>query len=339
MASLIIKGRLFYLQFHDKTKSPKTKQIPLGIPASHRIRAVKRKEDLESKYALGLFNPWHVDTVKIKLDLQSLKEMYLTESTHLAAKTIEWYDDKLSYMIQRTGNIKITGLTTEVLRKFFDKLKCSDVTKNGYRRAIGAFFEWAIGKGALTDNPIKGIKNKKVPIKFPRYMTREEYALILDAIKEHWVYDYVRLNVYLGMRVNELLNLKWDHVKDDKIYILNTETFRVKVRRDQYIPIPNKAKSILTEMYDMKMNDYVISCRYKPQSFNAAYKRFVHQTFGRDSPHSLRGLRHTCMTWLAEACVPMEAIRMYARHSNIGTTMKYAHVSENIYHTYIDNAF
>jgi len=70
------------------------------------------------------------------------------------------------------------------------------------------------------------------------------------------------------MRDGELLNLKWESVKDDMIVLVNTAT---KQRKENIVPITSTIRGILDSLAAERKDDYVHPLRRKGGRMEASY--------------------------------------------------------------------
>jgi integrase len=90
--------------------------------------------------------------------------------------------------------------------------------------------------------------------------TAENQFLILKIEKEAWttttLQKYAKRIVVIllltGMRLGELLNLRWDNIQDDKIVLKRTET---KQRKKKMIPITSGMREALESLRDGRRKD------------------------------------------------------------------------------------
>lgn len=126
-----------------------------------------------------------------------------------------------------------------------------------------------------------------------------------------------------GMRKEEILSLTWKCVnfENKKITLLDT-----KNGKKRFIPINSVVMSILKEAHKNKVCEYVFvnhatETRYSDlkRSFNALCLKANVENF------RFHDLRHTSATRMVGAGVPITMVKDILGHSDIHTTMRYAH--------------
>ena len=86
-----------------------------------------------------------------------------------------------------------------------------------YLRTLKAAMQKAITWGYLENNPVKGIKLPKIPTKHPAFITSIELDRILENVSEKNMKDIIKIGFYTGMRLSEILHLKWPAVNFDSV--------------------------------------------------------------------------------------------------------------------------
>jgi len=175
-----------------------------------------------------------------------------------------------------------------------------------------------------------------------REYTPEELDRILEAAervekearRSAYIQKYAKriilLLLYTGMRTGELLNLKWENIKDDKIIFRRTET---KQKREKVIPLTDGIKEILESLRDKRRkDDYIIPLR---QGMKARGTIWMTDTMKKIREYSgiqdfiFHNIRHTASTiMVSEAIgkgVGLADIMKVLGHSQVETTMKYLH--------------
>lgn len=131
----------------------------------------------------------------------------------------------LNHVAPMLGNITLKSLTGEHIQKFFNKKAegkrldgeaggLSPKTLRNMRNALSASFNQAVYNGLMLSNPTLGVKLPKDEHKEMRVLSENEmYAVIkaAQAAEVRWGCGVV-LALYTGIRVGELLGLRWQDV-------------------------------------------------------------------------------------------------------------------------------
>ena len=217
----------------------------------------------------------------------------------------------------------------------------SKATVNHYFNLLRTFFFWAEKQGYHRgDNPIREFKFYVVDEKRRAY-SGEEIKRIVEAAEaiekkarrgafvEKNIKKIILLLLFTGMRLGELLHLKWENVQIDKIVIKRTET---KQKKEKVIPISPSVQAILDELKDdRRKNGSVLPLR-RPGAKRPAWAYEAMQKIRRQSgigDFTFHGLRHTASTIMITETlgrgVSLADIMRILGHSRVETTLRYVH--------------
>ena len=181
----------------------------------------------------------------------------------------------------------------------------------------------------------------------PRYpkdaFTEEEIDLLWNRLEDDLLGNSVRLMLYTGLRVQELLALESDDIAEDGSAVSVTKAVKTVNHKASLgppkskssrrkIPVPEKARAcaLYLRAYGMgKPRIWMPGGRnacYSVGTFRNRYYRALARVPGvRDlSPHSCR---HTYVTNLQARGVSIEIIAQLSGHAKIETTVTYTHTS------------
>ena len=216
----------------------------------------------------------------------------------------------------------------------------SPKTINHYMGTLKTMFFFAIRKKLFADdNPISEGKPYTTDQKRREYSSKE-ISRILEAAgqveKEAWpnttLQKYAKriilLLLYTGMRPGEVINLKWENIKGDKITLTRTET---KQKKEKVIPLTNGIKTVLDSLRDEK-RIYVIPRRRDRRITAGTSAKTVLRKMREKSgieDFDFHSLRHTASTIMVSRAlgkgVGLADIMKILGHSKVETTMKYLH--------------
>jgi len=347
MASLFKRKGWYYLAFYSKHKSPDRRQVPLKT--SSKKAADRLRVRLEDMWALGDYDPW-VDTDWRPKGLQSIGlkdavEMFVAAQGHSRPQTIQKYRSVLGQLLRHQGaSTPLIQLNSSAVHDFLHDKPRRPVTRKTYSTTLGPFFGWAKRQEFIDVNPVRELRLETVPYKFPRYLTVAELDLLCGNIETSiarlpaaginplWLIPVVKTAVLTGMRIGELVNLKWDHVNRNlgTISVLQDSTFETKSRRDRVIPL-SKDLLILFDNLPNTCEWVLSSCNGKKLFAQYVSRRFKHYCEQSDIDANFHTLRHTAASWLIEAGCSLESVRQLLGHSSIRVTERYVHLKENVF--------
>ncbi|MBI4532086.1 MAG: site-specific integrase [Candidatus Latescibacteria bacterium] len=187
--------------------------------------------------------------------------------------------------------------------------------------------EW----GATKNDPFRGVRKIKEPEHEPRFLTQEEVARLLATAPSEWRVA-IAIGVYAGLRASELVNLEWSdiNVQRGTLTVQNKTGeggWITKSTRNRTIPIAPALLPYLT---------------HHPRHFRSSYV-FCNKAGDRRDPHldtlqsigkhaGIPGLtphvlRHSFASHLVMAGVDLVTVKELLGHTDIATTMRYAHLA------------
>ncbi|PKK84361.1 MAG: hypothetical protein CVT49_03290 [candidate division Zixibacteria bacterium HGW-Zixibacteria-1] len=220
--------------------------------------------------------------------------------------------------------------------------KATDKTRKGAKAhtinfeldALRLIFNQAIKWGYLKENPTKWAKRLKVDdAKPPRFLTIGECRKFLDASPpELYPVYFTFLNT--GMRRSELENLQWKDVDLERrrILIRFKENWQPK-SGERDIPINENLHELLKSLFDKRSkkspDDYVFAIKSSSHSRNWTRDQLIKIAKEADIEGltKLHTLRHTFASHLVMNGVDLPTVKKLLGHSDIQTTMIYAHLA------------
>ena len=201
-------------------------------------------------------------------------------------------------------------------------------THSGYHSAIKIYYEKVahvgIEKFKFIERPRK---NKKLPI----VLSVAEIQRMFD------VCDNLKHKVILsmlysaGLRVSELINLKWPHIDRSRMII---NIIAAKGNKDRQVTLAPSIIPLLEKYWkEYKSVDYVLNGRpghaqYSSRSVGEVVKQLAEKAEISKRVYT-HLMRHCSFTHLVEAGTDINLIQRLAGHSNVKTTNLYLHLSHN----------
>ena len=237
---------------------------------------------------------------------------------------------------------KITAHHTEQFKAQWVKKGVSNKTIKNYltilNTCLKSAYEWLELKGAPPK--IKWPKCNPTSIDF---LSPDECELLLKHA-EGVVYEMVLMALRTGMRQGELKGLQWSsidwenrivavrHSRDDRMKMLVPP----KSNRERHIPLDT---DVYEALYERKRGTGYVFLDADKQPFD--YHRMERRLTKACEEAGLRKigwhtLRHTFASLLVMRGVPMTAVQQLMGHSNITTTMRYAHLAPSTSRAAID---
>lgn len=216
--------------------------------------------------------------------------------------------------------------------KFFliQKRNFSPKTVNNYLSILSSCIKFAKELEIIKDIPKTNYL--KVPPQKYDYLTEEEVNQLLQYAEGKW-YDMILLAVRTGLRFGELIALKWEDINFKKSLITVNRSI---VRDIEGSPKNNKIRIIpLTLSVKNMLDEKNTNCKYVFHDYNHFPLKYNHCLRKLHKICKMAGLRkiswhklrHSFASHLAERRNSIIAIKELLGHSDIKTTMRYAHVN------------
>ena len=200
-----------------------------------------------------------------------------------------------------------------------------------YHRTLKAAFKKAVVWNYIKENPFDKIKAPKISQSYPLFISETELVLILSNAENQLLRDIFTVGFYTGMRLNEILNLRWNWIdlRNELITVKNSKEFKTKNKKDRIIPIHQRVKDILVKRYDADKNQLVFyrvtGVKLNGEFISKKFKKAV-RSAGLDEQYHFHTLRHSFASNLVQRGVNLYAVKELLGHSNIKTTQIYSHL-------------
>lgn len=277
---------------------------------------------------------------------------YLEIEQNRSQKTIQNYDHYLTRLIDFTGEIQVSEIDNEMIRKWrlwLNRLgtntsdELGKTTQNYHLIALRSFLKFCAKRDipALTADKIELARTKRKQVTF---LNEDELKRIFDEPDintESGLRDRAILELLFssGLRVSELVGLNKDHIN------LKRREFMVRGKGQKDRPIfisPEAAKWVELYLEKRSDNSTPLFLRYSGRkavdrsgNLHRLTARSVQRLVARYallagitkhvSPHTLR---HSFATDLLMNGADLRSVQALLGHSNISTTQIYTHVTD-----------
>jgi integrase len=237
-----------------------------------------------------------------------------------------------------TGTVSLNQISPHRVDKFITATNSYSTSAAGlYYRTLKAAFSKAVVWVYIQENPFKKIKAPKLPKCYPVYISEIELIQILNNTKSQLFKDIFTIAFYSGMRLGELMNMRWHWIdfKNKLITIKNSKSFNTKNKRERIIPIHPKINKLLKRRLNKQLQNQYVFYQYEGIKLNEDYisrqfKKAVRASDVNEKVH-FHSLRHSFCSALVQRGVSLYAVKELAGHENITTTQIYSHLErENL---------
>jgi integrase len=187
----------------------------------------------------------------------------------------------------------------------------------------------------------------KVDNERERYLTSEEIPILLNASPTH-LQHLIKCALLTGLRLGNVLNLKWNQIRDGWIYLPKTKAGKHKIPvsdglAELFDHIKDSQGSVKGNVVDLKgkpvksagaRSEYVFTYQGKPvKSVKTALRKACEKAglvYGRDEPDGVtfHTLRHTHGTHLALQGAHIRTIQELLGHKSLKMTERYTKVAD-----------
>lgn len=249
------------------------------------------------------------------------------------------------HLLPRFRDCRLCDISRAAVQQFVtSKLKDGYAweTTSHLRNLLSKVMGTAVSWSYLSDNPVHGVKMSERTLKRPhRFLTMEEVRRLIAASDEP-VRTIVLLAAMTGLRIGEILALRWGRINlttaalrvAETCYLGHFGTPKSKASRRE-LPLPPLVVQALlahrSRLSDTSAEALVFStCRGTPLASNNLRKRQLHPACVRAelAPITWHALRHTHGTLLHEQGTPLRVAQAQLGHSHMTTTLEvYTHAS------------
>ncbi len=239
------------------------------------------------------------------------------------------------------GDININWIDTRTLDKFITTVYArAPKAASLYYRTLKAAFSKAVVWNYISENPFKKIKAPK-PIKtFPVFISMSELNLILENTSETYLNNIFITGYYTGMRLGEILNMKWNWINFEQnvIKVQCSEAFTTKSKKERIIPISQTLRNVLLNQFpkviNVDKNNYVFvrvpGIKLNENFVSKQFKKVV-RAAGLDDKTHFHTLRHSFASMLVQRGVSLYVVKELLGHEDLSTTQIYSHLqSQNL---------
>ena len=200
------------------------------------------------------------------------------------------------------------------------------LTVNVELKVLKALYNFAIKCKCAKENPVSEVSFYREVEKKPRFLQGKEIKELLD--NSNGLYPVLYTFLKTGLRKSELINLKWKDIDFKRKYITveNKEDWCTKTGNTREIPITDDLMETLNKL--PRTSDYVfLNSNGRKYGFHLTERvKRLARSIGI-SGMTVHALRHTFISHLVMNGVDLVSVKELAGHSDIKTTMRYAHLA------------
>ena len=311
------RGQIWYICFADQEGNiQRESSHSIHKNTAKQLLSIRKAEVLQRKY-----NPTKRREKRTFLDYSN--EFLRWAKVNTKKKSFERYRTSVRQFLLHFRDKKMDELKRKDIESFKEKRKeeVSAASINRDLACLKKLFNNAIADEVVDINPVTKIDFFKEPVRSPSFLAEEAAAKLINACDTLALKTFVIIGLNTGMRLNEILSLKWEQINlVDKVVNLRD----TKNGREDSIPLTEDLFQHLQTI--PKTSEYVVTKedggRYV--NFMKQWKKLIEKAkVGKVTPHVLR---HTWATALVRAGVDLMTIMELGRWSDLKLVKRYAHI-------------
>ena len=270
------------------------------------------------------------------ITLAEFKDEYLKSAENeKAERTVQRERQILKALLEHfsKGSILLQNFRPKDIIEYRNKRleKVSPETINLEFRHLKSFFNTAKNLGYLRENPFNDIKPIRVPQSdLPRLFELEEIKMVRKAFRGDKFEYLVEFYLLTGVRLKEALTLTWDDVDFRRKHIIIRSDY-TKGKKHRIISFADDAKlAMLLNRLNKREDELLFGPENDNPQWSACWvsrkisEKLTEIGFDWATCHAFR---HTYISHLVMAGVPLTTVKEIVGHSSITTTLKYAHLA------------
>ncbi len=317
----------------------KGKRYRKKVGTSKKVALLELK-DIEVKISKGeyKFEPNQITIIDFFEVYKKYSSVNHAQSTYNRYRAI--IDNFMTFLDRKKDVVYLSDLHSELFEDFKIFRRTTPLNHREFAKtntvnmelvSLGTIFNYAIKCNYLKENPTKGVSKLKVTdAKKPRFLTEEEVDKLLQNCGEY-LYPIFFTFLNTGMRLGELLHLTWNDVnlKQKKIHIVSKKFWNPKTG-ERTIPMNEEMTTLLKELKSKSNGSMFVFPGKNGERLKIKLReRFmiVTKNCGFPDVTKIHSLRHTFASHLVMKGVDLPTVKNLMGHSDIQTTMIYAHLA------------
>ena len=243
-------------------------------------------------------------------------------------KTVSSYTNKM-IRFANFSTIDLSSRTNQLIDDFFRSLvrkEISDSSLHIHASAIRYYYKYVTINEHVEIARIIRPKNR---LTLPKFISKEQVFSLLNVIKNKKHACLAATLYSTGVRLNELRNIKIEHIYWDRNQILIKNG---KGGKDRMVQLSQVVKDMLKEYFHIfnpasfLFEGHIAGLQYSSSSIQKIIRKAAKDAgiMQKVTPHTLR---HSYATHLMDGGVDTRFIQVFLGHKDIRTTLIYTHVT------------
>ena len=245
-------------------------------------------------------------------------------------KKLQMYDLRLAKTFgqKRLDQIKRHEISSWHLALREDGL--SPAYSDRFLSLLRNMFNYCVSTELLASNPAAGVKPFNPDNRVEHYLGQDELKRLLTALNtwnNRTVAQILLLAASTGMRIGEILKLKWSEV-DLEHKILTVAASSSKNKRLRTVPINETAMEVLSKLDTRGQYESVFINKRTKRRYTTISKQWDKFRKEAGFPHlRIHDLRHQFASMLINQGVSLITVKELLGHAQVATTERYSHLT------------
>lgn len=324
--------------FIDKQRFQHTLEGSYKLSKKQAERECDSLKEAKKQELYGTKTKTFADAQLIFYEDYLLKLRKRQSSTHKRVK--DAYGPILAKLLDRFGSYKLDEITRGTIIDFITERRrqgLKDKTIKNDINTISAVYGYALMMSYCADRDVPNFPSIRKLLKASkpktRYLSEDDFDKLVAQSSGSMKF-YIQFNIETGLRLEEILSLRWQEVdwQEKRLHILDT-----KNGKDRYVPLSAKALQQLQQQQQWKNtkeidSEYVI-CKLNGTRYSTFEKTFKRACQKANIKYSLHDLRRTFGSWRLQGVrgvkLDISQVSKVLGHSDIAITSRvYAFLNE-----------
>lgn len=318
--SIFRRGNIWWVAFKDS----QGKRIRQSALTTSKTEAQAILASLETKVREGKFFDISQEPKTYFRDLLDRVDQH---QRNMERRSYESYFRSYAKNLRAAfGDLTLKEITPDRVQRY-QLHRAQEVSKTTANRSLATLkmvFNLGIRWGLIKENPVTKVEFYRESRGRVRFLSREEQQALLSCCSKR-LRDVVVVALRTGMRRGELLGLRKKDVDFKRGLLMLTRTKTDKARQ---IPMTDEVRAVVTRLAFGRGEDDILFRNRWDQPYRQPRAEFI-KALAKASIKEFRfhDLRHTYASDLVMASVDIFTISKLLGHSNVKTTMIYAHLA------------
>ncbi len=274
---------------------------------------------------------------RAQASLATVLDQFLTEhGAKLKPRTRAEYERLAKlYVVPKLGRVAIGEIERRDIAKLHHEMRGTPYQANRVLALLSKLFAWSEARGLRPEgvNPCRHVEKHREQ-KRERFLSEAELARLGEALARAeasgtcspWAVAAIRLLLFTGARLNEILELKWEHVDIERA-CLRLPASKTGAKT---IALNAPALDVLSKLPRVESNSFAIVGERPGAHLVNLEKpwRRVRKAAGLDGVR-LHDLRHSFASVAASGGNSLIVIGKMLGHTQAQTTARYAHLADD----------